>query len=148
MDLAMDVAASMNEVVSKRKDISMLEAIGSGFSVGRAVVGTMTTTLLLAYSGGYITLVMAFMAQGVPLANLFNLIYVAAEVLKTVVGSFGLVMVAPFTAVVGGFVFCGTRARQEAREVSGYAVSGQGPESIIPQVQTDTHISFQDQKVQ
>ena len=109
MDLAMDVAASMNEVVSKRKDITTLEAIGSGFSVGRAVVGTMTTTLLLAYSGGYITLVMAFMAQGVPLTNLFNLIYVAAEVLKTVVGSFGLVMVAPFTAVVGGFVFCGKK---------------------------------------
>jgi len=116
MDLAMDVAASMNEVVSKRKDITILEAIGSGFSVGRAVVGTMTTTLLLAYSGGYITLVMAFMAQGVPLANLFNLIYVAAEVLKTVVGSFGLVMVAPFTAVVGGLVFCGARARSEATD--------------------------------
>ena len=49
------------------------------------------------------------MAQGVPLTNLFNLIYVAAEVLKTVVGSFGLVMVAPFTAVVGGFVFCGKK---------------------------------------
>jgi uncharacterized membrane protein len=36
--------------------------------------------------------------------NLFNLIYVAAEVLKTIVGSFGLVMVAPFTALIGGFV--------------------------------------------
>ena len=114
MDLAMDVAASMHEVVSKREDISMLEAIRSGLSVGRAVVGTMTTTLLLAYSGGYITLLMAFMAQGVPLTNLFNLIYIAAEVLKTVVGSFGLVMVAPFTAVVGGFVLCRTRDRHEA----------------------------------
>jgi len=116
MDLAMDVAASMNEVVLKRKDIGMLEAIRSGFSVGRAVVGTMTTTLLLAYSGGYITLLMAFMAQGVPFANLFNLIYVAPEVLKTLVGSFGLVLVAPFTAVVGGFVFCGRRVRNKASD--------------------------------
>lgn len=105
MDLAMDVAVSMDEVVSKRPDIGRLEAMRSGFTVGRAVVGTMTTTLLLAYSGGYITLLMAFMAQGIPLANLFNLIYVAAEVLKTLVGSFGLVAVAPFTAVVGAFIF-------------------------------------------
>jgi uncharacterized membrane protein len=105
MDLAMDVAASLDEVVGNRPDISMLEAVWSGMRVGRAVVGTMTTTLLLAYSGGYITLLMAFMAQGVPLINLFNLIYVAAEVLKTLVGSFGLVMVAPFTAVVGGFIY-------------------------------------------
>jgi uncharacterized membrane protein len=101
MDLAMDVAASMDEVVRKRPDITRAEALRSGLRVGRAVVGTMTTTLLLAYSGSYITLLMAFMAQGVPLANTFNLIYVAAEVLKTLVGSFGLVTVAPFTACIG-----------------------------------------------
>jgi uncharacterized membrane protein len=105
MDLAMDVAACMNELVARDPQISRLDLIRSGLSVGRAVVGTMTTTLLLAYSGGYVTLLMAFMAQGVPLINLFNLIYVAAEVMKTLVGSFGLVMVAPFTAVVGGFLF-------------------------------------------
>ncbi len=107
MDLAMDVAASMDELVSKKPDISRVDLMKSGFRVGRAVVGTMTTTLLLAYSGGYITLLMAFMAQGVPLANLFNLIYVATEVLKTLVGSFGMVMVAPFTAIVGSVILQG-----------------------------------------
>lgn len=111
MDLAMDVAASMEEVVAKRPDIGPWEAMRSGLTVGRAVVGTMTTTLLLAYSGGYLTLLMAFMAQGVPLANLFNLVYVASEVLKTLVGSFGLVMVAPFTALVGGFVLTYRRTK-------------------------------------
>jgi uncharacterized membrane protein len=52
---------------------------------------------------------MAFMAQGVPMANLFNLIYVAAEILKTLVGSFGLVTVAPFTALAGGLLLAGKR---------------------------------------
>lgn len=109
MDLAMDVAASMDEVVSKKPGIGRAEAFLSGIRVGRAVVGTMTTTLLLAYSGGYVTLLMAFMAQGVPLANTFNLIYVAAEVLKTLVGSFGLVLVAPFTAGVGALLLTAQR---------------------------------------
>ncbi|QJB57970.1 YibE/F family protein [Pseudodesulfovibrio sp. zrk46] len=104
MDLAMDVAASMREVVEKKPGISRVEAVWSGIRVGRAVVGTMTTTLLLAYSGGYVTLLMSFMAQGIPLGSTFNFIYVAAEVLKTLVGSFGLVTVAPFTAVVGGLL--------------------------------------------
>lgn len=107
MDLAMDVAAAMNEVVEKKPGISRMEAVWSGVRVGRAVVGTMTTTLLLAYSGGFITLLMAFMAQGIPLGSTFNFIYVAAEVLKTLVGSFGLVMVAPFTAIVGGMLLIG-----------------------------------------
>ena len=105
MDLAMDVSASLNEVVSKKPGIGFTEALGSGLRVGRAVVGTMTTTLLLAYSGGFLTLLMAFVAQGVPLANTFNLVYVAAEVLKTLVGSFGLVLVGPLTAFIGAFLF-------------------------------------------
>lgn len=127
MDLAMDVAASMNEVVAQKPDISRMAMIGSGLRVGRAVVGTMTTTLLLAYSGGYITLLMAFMAQGVPLTNLFNLIYVAAEVLKTLVGSFGLVMVAPFTAVIGGLIFTAERRYPEPTAPRSKAVSSNIP---------------------
>jgi uncharacterized membrane protein len=114
MDLAMDVAASMGEVVAKNPGISRTEAVWSGIRVGRAVVGTMTTTLLLAYSGGYVTLLMAFMAQGIPLTSTFNFIYVAAEVLKTLVGSFGLVTVAPFTAVVGGVFLVGRKVRPDA----------------------------------
>jgi uncharacterized membrane protein len=105
MDLAMDVSASMAEVVLAHPDISRIEALRSGLRVGRAVVGTMTTTLLLAYSGGFITLLMAFMAQGVPVENTFNFIYVSAEVVKTIAGSFGLVAVAPFTAIAGMFIY-------------------------------------------
>ncbi|WP_338668119.1 YibE/F family protein [Pseudodesulfovibrio methanolicus] len=112
MDLAMDVASAMAEVVDKKPGISRVEAVWSGIRVGRAVVGTMTTTLLLAYSGGFVTLLMAFMAQGIPLDTTFNFIYVAAEVLKTLVGSFGLVTVAPFTALVGGLLM--TTARPAA----------------------------------
>lgn len=105
MDLAMDVSASMNEVVVKKPDISTKEVIISGFSVGKAVVGTMTTTLLLAYSAGFTALLMVFIAQGIPVANILNLNYVAAELLQTIVGSFGLVTVAPLTAIIGGFLY-------------------------------------------
>jgi len=116
MDLSMDVAASMHEIVVQHPGISRGAAFRSGINVGRAVVGTMTTTLLLAYSGGFITLLMAFMAQGIPLANTFNLIYVAAEVLKTLVGSFGLVTVAPFTALVGSLLLTGHPEKATSRD--------------------------------
>jgi len=115
MDLGMDVAASMDEVVRKKPGITRFEALTSGLTVGRSVVGTMTTTLLLAYSGSSITLLMAFMAQGIPLANMFNLVYVAAEVLRTLVGSFGLVAVAPFTALCGALLLVPGPARARAR---------------------------------
>ena len=109
MDLAMDVAASMDEVASHHPGLGFWRLFASGLRVGRVVVGTMTTTLLLAYSGGSMALFMVFMAQGVPMANVFNMNHVAAEVLNTVVGSFGLVLVAPFTALAGAWLMSRTK---------------------------------------
>lgn len=104
MDVAVDITSAVSEVVDKKPDIGVWEAIRSGFTVGRAVMGTITTTLLLAYSGGFIALIMVFMAQGTPLYAIFNYKYVAAEIVHTIVGSFGLVAVAPLTAVASGIL--------------------------------------------
>lgn len=105
MDVAMDIAAAMDEIYAKSPGLRARDHILSGLAVGRAVVGTMTTTLLLAYSGSYSAMLMVFMGQGVPLSNVFNLSHVSGEVLHTLVGSFGLVAVAPFTALVGGLIY-------------------------------------------
>ena len=104
MDLAVDITSAVYEVVEKKPDIHPWEAVRSGMNVGRAAMGTMTTTLLLAYSGGYIALLMVFMAQGTPTEHIFNYKYVAAEIIHTVIGSFGLVSVAPFTAMCSGLL--------------------------------------------
>lgn len=114
MDLAVDITSAVHEVVQKKPDITAREAIRSGMNVGRAAMGTMTTTLLLAYSGGYIALLMVFMAQGTPLVNIFNYKYVSAEIIDTVVGSFGLVTVAPFTALSAGWLL--TRRKKTPRD--------------------------------
>lgn len=107
MDLAVDITSAVSEVVEKKPDISRREAMLSGMTVGRAALGTQTTTLLLAYSGGYIALLMVFMAQGTPVYTIFNLKYVAAEILHTMVGSFGLCTVAPLTAFTSGMLLAG-----------------------------------------
>lgn len=112
MDLAVDITSAVWEVIGKKPDISAPEAILSGLRVGRAAMGTMTTTLLLAYSGGYISLLMVFMAQGTPVDHILNYKYVAAEVLDTVVGSFGLVTVAPFTALMAGLLLTRRKKRR------------------------------------
>ena len=109
MDMAMDIAASQAEVVEKNPGISRKELIVSGFRVGQAVIGTMTTTLLFAYSGSFTFVLMVFMAQGTPMEYIFNISYVAAEILLTLVGSFGLVLVAPVTAMLGGFIYTARR---------------------------------------
>ena len=104
MDLAMDIAAGVAEVRRHNPSLGFAALFWSGIRMGRAVVGTMTTTLLLAYSGGYITLLMVFAAQGTPPMDFLNTTLVSAELVKTLVGSFGLVLVAPFTAWVSAWI--------------------------------------------
>ena len=107
MDLSVDITSAVYEVVEKRPDLSWREAARSGMNVGRSAMGTMTTTLLFAYSGGYIALLMVFMAQGTPVSHILNYKYVASELIHTVVGSIGLVTVAPFTALCAGLLLTG-----------------------------------------
>lgn len=113
MDLSVDITSAVNEVIEKKPQIGWREAARSGMNVGRAAMGTMTTTLLLAYSGGYIALLMTFMAQGTPIDNILNYKYVSAEILDTVIGSFGLVTVAPFTALTSALLLTGRRAKKD-----------------------------------
>ncbi|CAH2214584.1 YibE/F family protein [Tepidibacter aestuarii] len=105
MDIAMDIAASMEEIRINKPDISRKDLIKSGFNVGRSVIGTMTTTLLLAYSGGYLTLLMLFTTRQTSLTQILNLKMVSAEIMRTVVGSIGLILVAPITAVFAGWIY-------------------------------------------
>lgn len=103
MDLSVDITSAVSEVVRNCPGISRRNAVRSGLAVARAAMGTMTTTLLLAYSGTCIALLMTFMAQGTPLYNILNNNLVASEIINTVAGSFGLASTAPFTAIVAGF---------------------------------------------
>ena len=119
IDVAIDISTAMHEVTTKRPDLSRGDLIKSGFAVGRNMTSTMVTTLLMAYASGYLALLMIFMAQGIPPLYLLNSNYVAAEILKTIVGSFGLVTVAPFTAIVGGLIFIQRRHYAERRDSEG-----------------------------
>ena len=108
MDLSVDITSAVNEVVgtARKKGVPLTryEAIKSGMAVARAAMGTMTTTLLLAYSGTCIALLMTFMAQGTPVYNILNNNVVSAEIINTIAGSFGLAMTAPITALISGTV--------------------------------------------
>jgi uncharacterized membrane protein len=126
MDVAMDVAAAMQEVRVANPRLPRRQLVASGFAVGRAVIGTMTTTLLLAYSGGYTALLMVFMAQGTPILNVLNITYVSAEILHILAGSLGVVLVAPATALVGGILFApkGSASRRAMLLLSPFRRSG------------------------
>ncbi|MGL4672898.1 MAG: YibE/F family protein [Cetobacterium sp.] len=105
MDIAMDMAATVEEVHKNAPHLSKKDLIKSGFNVGKVVIGTMTTTLLLAYSGGYLTLLMMFLQRNVSISTILNIKIVSAEVVKILIGSISLVVVAPLTAIISAYIY-------------------------------------------
>ncbi|MDR0908508.1 MAG: YibE/F family protein [Spirochaetaceae bacterium] len=110
MDLSMDISAALHELSASAKEIgaeplSRKQLWKAGNNIGRSVIGTMTTTLLLAYSGSYLAFLMYCMRQGYSMVNVLNMNYMAAEILHTIAGSFGLVLVAPLTVATGALMY-------------------------------------------
>lgn len=110
MDLSIDVSAAMWEVKEHSPLIGPKALFASAMEVGRAGVGTQITTLLLAYMGSYLTLMMVYMAQATPIPNIFTSKSIAAEILQTLVGAMGIVMVTPLTALMGMLFFRGGKS--------------------------------------
>lgn len=106
LDLSIDISAALDEVIKNNPSVSRVNLIKSGLSIGKSVVGSQTTTLLLAYMGSYITILMVYMAQGTPLMSILNSQKVSSEILHTFVGCIGLVLVSPLTAIICGIVYC------------------------------------------
>ncbi|ADQ14908.1 YibE/F family protein [Halanaerobium hydrogeniformans] len=105
MDIAMDMAATIKEIKLRKPDISFFELAKSGFNVGSAVIGTMTTTLLLAYIGSYMTLFMAFMTREASFVRIMNLRLIVSEILRILTGSIGIVLVAPITTIFAAWIY-------------------------------------------
>ena len=105
MDIAMDMAVSMEEIKKNSPNITKKQLIKSGFNIGNAVIGTMSTTLLLAYTGGNITMMMLLVDRGLSLNTILNSKLVSVEIAKTLIGTTSLLIVAPVTAFIAAYVY-------------------------------------------
>lgn len=105
LDLAIDISSALEEIVNNNPGVTKAELMKSGLNIGKSVVGSQTTTLLLAYMGSYITVMMVYMAQGTPMMNILNSKTIAAEMLHTFVGCLGLVLVSPLTSIICGLIY-------------------------------------------
>ena len=105
MDLSIDVSAAMWEVREHAPETGKRELFRSAMEVGKAGVGTQITTLLLASMGSYLTLMMVYMAQATPTLNILTSKSIAGEIVQTLAGAFGIVLVTPLTALAGILLF-------------------------------------------
>lgn len=102
MDVALSVASSMWEIEEHSPNISRNALMKSGMNIGKDIMGSMSNTLILAYVGGALQLLLLFIAYNISMAEIINMDMIASEVVRAVAGSFGLIATIPLTTWIGG----------------------------------------------
>jgi len=100
MDVAMSISSAIDEVHRANPLLKSKALFAAGMSVGKDIMGTMSNTLILAYTGSSIPLLLIFMAYDTPLARIINLDLIATEIVRSLAGTIGLVLTIPITAVI------------------------------------------------
>lgn len=106
MDVAMSVASSLNEIKQKVPDIDKKEMFKSGITIGRDMIGTMSNTLILAYVGGSINLMMIIYAYAYQMHQVLNMYSVGIEIMKGIAGTMGIILTVPFTSLIATAMLC------------------------------------------
>lgn len=98
MDVGMSIASALDELKQKKSDMTPKELFKSGMNIGGDVIGTMTNTLILAYVGGAISLVLLFMVNEMSIQEIFNTERMATDTIAAIAASMGVIFTVPITA--------------------------------------------------
>ena len=102
MDIGMSISSTVNELFSSNSQMSVRELFTSGMNVGKDIIGTMANTLILAYLGGALSLVL--LSSNIDMQKFFNLNQVATEISAALIGSIAIVLCVPITAIISAWL--------------------------------------------
>jgi uncharacterized membrane protein len=105
MDVAMSISSSLYELNEQMYHPSFGQLWKSGLNIGRDMMGTMSNTLILAYIGSSLSLVLLMVAYNTPMIYLFNRELIVVEILQALIGSFGLLFTIPFTSLIASRLY-------------------------------------------
>lgn len=111
MDIGMSIASTIDEVRKVHPEANFQNLFMSGMNVGRDVMGTMSNTLILAYTGAALPLLLLLVANNMSFSKILNMEMIAVEAVRALAGSIGLVLCIPITALVSAFMYSEFKAK-------------------------------------
>jgi uncharacterized membrane protein len=105
MDVAMSVSSSMEEIVRQNPAISRSGLFQAGMRIGRDMMGTDSNTLILAFAGSSLSMLILDYAYDLPVIQIINSNNIGLALMEGLSGSFGVVLSMPATAVMAAWVY-------------------------------------------
>lgn len=112
MDVAMSISSTMQEILQQRPDLSRKELIKAGFRVGRDMMGTDSNTLILAFAGGSVSVLLLNYAYQLPLLQIINSNNIGIAVMQGLAGSFGVALSVPSTVILAALIYLPPRKKR------------------------------------
>ncbi len=100
MDVAMSVSSTINEIHETDRSLSWKELFKSGMNVGRDMMGTMSNTLILAFTGGSLSTLVINYAYDLQYLQIINSGSIGLEIMQGISGSIGVIMTVPFVSFI------------------------------------------------
>ena len=116
-DVAMSISSAMKELVTVNPNLSRKELLKSGMTIGRDMVGTMTNTLILAFVGSSLIMMIYLVSLEPSYRQLMSTSYLSVEVVQGVASSVGVILAVPLSVVIGTVLF-GHKAPKKAQRTS------------------------------
>lgn len=104
MDVAMSISSSIFEISSIDKAMSIKALFKSGMNIGRDIIGTMSNTLILAFAGGSINVLILLYSSNMPANRLLNLDILGTELIQGFAGTIGIILTVPATAIIAAYL--------------------------------------------
>lgn len=112
MDVALGIASSVWEMRKQNPDASAKSLFRSGMQIGRDAMGTMANTLILAFAGSSLNMLILVQTYDIPFLQLINTDSIALEVVQSVAGSMGILLTVPLVAFISARLMVHGRSRR------------------------------------
>ena len=103
-DVTVTQASTVLELSARNNELSTRQLMISGLRVGREHIASTVNTLLLAYAGSSIPLLLLFAVSEQSLGDVANSELIAIELVRTLCGSIGLVAALPITTYLAALL--------------------------------------------
>lgn len=104
MDVAMSISSAVNELHCVNNKLAFKQLFKSGMNVGKDAMGTMANTLILAFTGSSLNLLLLAFSYGISFSQFINNDMIAIELLQGIAGTLGIVICVPIAALVATLI--------------------------------------------
>ena len=105
MDVALTIASAISELHDMKPEAKVSELFKSGINIGKDAMGTMANTLILAFSGASLNMLILFRVFDYPTMQIFNSDLMTIEIIQGLAGSIGIVLTVPLVAILGASLY-------------------------------------------